>query len=201
MGRGRARIERHAANHDPKGSDPLTRVAEWEDTGTGAAGDFVVGPVDSTENVGPLSGVNSTDSAAVDETAGRVLTADGAGGSSWQPIPAPAPAVGVLMAMSTPGLLSVLTGSMRWYADTAGTLLRVDLGLGATPSGAAVAVTVKKNGTAIGSQTIAPGAVQAVITPSSGPFAAGNWFTYDITAIGTSTPGSDLAVQFIGTLG
>lgn len=72
-GRGRARVERHGANHVPGGSDPIPGVL--------VPGD--VGPIDSTEDVGDTWGVHSTNPDSGDYDAGNVLQSDGSGGSLW----------------------------------------------------------------------------------------------------------------------
>lgn len=102
--------------------------------------------------------------------------------------------------MSTPGPLSAQTGTMTWRVLDAGTLTAIDLELGSAPTGSGVSVTAKVNGVSIGSVTIAAGARHGTITASPAALAAGDLVTYDITAVGSTLPGSDLAVQFVEDL-
>jgi hypothetical protein len=96
---------------------------------------------------------------------------------------------------SVSGELEVADGNLRWYSRAKGSVASVHASVGTAPAGSGVTVQVNRNGTSIGTATIAAGGHIASFTPGSPDFAAGDWFTVDITAVGSSTPGSDLVVQ------
>lgn len=102
-----------------------------------------------------------------------------------------------VQSMSTPGALSTQTGVMAWRVLYAGTLTLIDLEVGTAPTGSGVSVTAKVNGSSVGSATIAAGTLHASIVPSPDVVVVGDLVTYDITAVGSSTPGTDLGVQFV----
>ena len=79
----------------------------------------------------------------------------------------------------------------------AGTFGTFDMYVKTAPSGAALTVTVNKNGSSIGTGTIADGATSGLgqsLSPTS--FSAGDYLTVDITQIGSSTAGEDLYINF-----
>jgi len=95
------------------------------------------------------------------------------------------------------GTLAVNTGDKRLYMARAGTFGTFDMYVKTAPSGAALTVTVKKNGSSIGTGTIADGATSGTgqsLSPTS--FSAGDYLTVDITQIGSSTAGEDLYINF-----
>ena len=95
------------------------------------------------------------------------------------------------------GTLVVNTGSKRLYMVRAGTFGTFDMYVKTAPSGAALTVTVNKNGSSIGTGTIADGATSGTgqsLSPTS--FSAGDYLTVDITQIGSSTAGEDLYINF-----
>ena len=65
------------------------------------------------------------------------------------------------------------------------------------PTGAGINVNVKAAGTLVGTVMIATGATSGTVTltGSAGGVNAGALLTIDITAVGTTFPGSDLTVQ------
>jgi hypothetical protein len=154
MARGRARIERHGANHAPGGADPIVGLGGalgWDDVGSGVFGSDAE----------------------------------------------------VLETYSLAGTLLVSTGVLRWYPIYAGELLIVHAALGGAPAGSALTLAVKKNGAAVSTPSIAAGAHTATDDVSAAPvvFVAGDFFTVDVTAVGSSSPGTDLVVQLWGTIG
>ena len=95
------------------------------------------------------------------------------------------------------GTLVVNTGDKRLYMARAGTFGTFDMYVKTAPSGAALTVTVNKNGSSIGTGTIADGATSGLgqsLSPTS--FSAGDYLTVDITQIGSSTAGEDLYINF-----
>ena len=65
------------------------------------------------------------------------------------------------------------------------------------PVGAALNVQINKNGSSIGTGTIADGANSGTgQSLSSTSFSAGDYLTVDITQIGSSTAGEDLYINF-----
>ena len=63
------------------------------------------------------------------------------------------------------------------------------------PTGAAINVNVQDAGTVLGTLIIPAGSTSATLTLTSGSVNAGDLLTIDITAVGTTFPGSDLTVQ------
>lgn len=102
--------------------------------------------------------------------------------------------------MSTPGTLSVVNGTMRWYPTVNGTLSAIYVAVGTAPTGASLIVAIRKNGsTTIGTATIAVSTFTTTVTPSPATFSGPNtdYYTYNITQIGSTVAGTDLAVQFV----
>lgn len=96
---------------------------------------------------------------------------------------------------SVSGVLTVANGGLRWYALTDGTISLVHASVGTAPTGSGVTVRVNRNTTSLGTVTIPAGAHTNTFVPASPAYTAGDYFTVDVTAIGSSTPGSDLVVQ------
>lgn len=70
---------------------------------------------------------------------------------------------------------------------------------GTAPTGSALTVAVKRNGTQITTVSIAAGATSGSTTGLAIALAAGDVISYGITAIGSSTAGADIAVQLVGS--
>lgn len=95
------------------------------------------------------------------------------------------------------GTLAVNTGDKRLYMARAGTLGTFDMYVKTAPAGAALNVQINKNGSSIGTGTIADGATSGTGQAlSSTSFSAGDYLTVDITQIGSSTAGEDLYINF-----
>ena len=95
------------------------------------------------------------------------------------------------------GTLILNTGDKRLYMARTGTFGTFDMYVKTAPAGAALTVTVNKNGSSIGTGTIADGATSGLgqsLSPTS--FSAGDYLTVDITQIGSSTAGEDLYINF-----
>lgn len=91
------------------------------------------------------------------------------------------------------GLLEVFTGVMREYIVSSMTLNKINAFVEVAPTGANISINVKKNGTTAASITITAGQTTAQTTPSVS-LVANDYLTVDVTAIGTTWPGEDLAV-------
>ena len=95
------------------------------------------------------------------------------------------------------GTLAVNTGDKRLYMARAGTFGTFDMYVKTAPAGAALNVQINKNGSSIGTGTIADGANSGTGQAlSSTSFSAGDYLTVDITQIGSSTAGEDLYINF-----
>ena len=95
------------------------------------------------------------------------------------------------------GTLVANTGDKRLYMVRAGTFGTFDMYVKTAPAGAALTVRINKNGSSIGTGTIADGATSGLgqsLSPTS--FSAGDYLTVDITQIGSSTAGEDLYINF-----
>lgn len=103
---------------------------------------------------------------------------------------------------SVAGTLAVEVGTDRWYMTRAGSISNVAAWVQTVPTGAAIRVDVNKNGTTIfTTQTNRPNiAVSTRTDLASVPdveqaaFVAGDYFTVDIDAIGSTIAGADLVV-------
>jgi hypothetical protein len=95
---------------------------------------------------------------------------------------------------SVSGDLEVSDGNLRWYSRAKGTVATVHASVGTAPTGSGVTVQVNQNGSSIGTCTIAAGGHTATFTPAA-DYDSGDYFTVDVNAVGSTTPGSDLVVQ------
>ncbi|MEW9530590.1 hypothetical protein [Microbispora sp. NPDC049125] len=112
---------------------------------------------------------------------------------------------GLLFPFSRSGTLTVSTGTFRLYNDSGATLTikAVRASVGTAPTGAAVVVDVKINGTTIFASaparpTIAVSTNTAKVTTfATGTISDGSYFTIDITQVGSTAAGADLTVQIL----
>ena len=86
------------------------------------------------------------------------------------------------------------TGTARWYSPRAVTITKIRTHVATSSAGAALNMTLKKNGTSIQTFSIAAGSTTDVTTGLNLSVAEGDYLTIDITQIGSSTAGSDLNV-------
>jgi len=175
---------------------------------TGAAGATgPQGPQGTTGATGPQGPAGATGATG---PAGPGVPAGGAAGQSlrknsatdYDTVWATPTLARVGYPFSKTGTLAVTTGTQRLYNDTGRTLTltAVRAAVGTAPTGSGVTVDVKKNGTTIfttgtNKPTIAANAVTATaagIDVTS--WLAGDYLTVDITAVGSTTAGSDLTV-------
>jgi hypothetical protein len=104
----------------------------------------------------------------------------------------------VLQSFSVPGARVVANGNARWYPPRPCSLTLAHAAVGTAPAGSGLTVRVKQNGVSIGTATIPAGSFTATFVPSVSSLAVGDYLTVDVTAVGSTTPGSDLVVQFVG---
>lgn len=103
-----------------------------------------------------------------------------------------------LAVYSMPGLLTVGNGSMRKYLEADADVTHVRAAAGTAPVGAGLTVRVKVNGVAFATVTVPAGSNTATAVPAAPAIAAGSYLTFDVTATGTTTAGSDLTVTVWG---
>ena len=99
-----------------------------------------------------------------------------------------------IVAYSVSGELEIADGGLRYYALADGTITLVYVSVGTAPSGSGVTVRVNRNGSSIGTTTIAAGANTNSFAPAAA-YVTGDYFTVDVTAVGSSGPGADLVVE------
>lgn len=71
--------------------------------------------------------------------------------------------------------------------------------VGTAPTGSALTVVVQRNGSTLSTVNVAPSALSGSVTGLSLPLAAGDILTFNITAIGSTVAGADVAVDIVGT--
>lgn len=110
--------------------------------------------------------------------------------------------VGPLIAsFSVGGLLIATTYSFRWYPPASCTISGVRASVGTAPTGSSVIVDVNKNGTTIyttqgNRPTIAAAGNTALGgTPDVTALTTSDYLSFDVDAIGSTTPGSNLTIQ------
>ena len=100
---------------------------------------------------------------------------------------------GMGITFSNQGTLAVTTGLGRYYMESAGTLTKIRASVGTAPTGANLIVSVLENGISVGTATITAGTFTGTTTLSS-TYAAGDYFTINITQVGSTVAGTDLTV-------
>lgn len=97
-----------------------------------------------------------------------------------------------------PGVLAVgqvaIPGT---YVPRATTLREVHLAVGTAPAGSALTVEVRNGATVLATVSIAAAATTGSVTGLTAAIAAGTRVTYHVTAVGSTTAGSDLAVALV----
>lgn len=94
------------------------------------------------------------------------------------------------------GTLTVKTGVGRSKVMRTGTLTTIYADINTAPTGAAVILGIKKNGTQITTMTITAAANSASLTGQTFSVAAADYLTVDVTQIGSTVAGSDLTVSY-----
>ena len=95
------------------------------------------------------------------------------------------------------GTLYVLNGSARWYAPRAVTIQSMAAYVQTAPVGSSLSLRVNKNGSSIQTPTITTGNTSGSLTGLSDTMNAGDYLTVDVTAVGSSTAGSDLNLVIV----
>ena len=95
------------------------------------------------------------------------------------------------------GTLYVLNGSARWYAPRAVTIQSMAAYVQTAPVGSSLELRVNKNGSSIQTPTITTGNTSGSLTGLSDTMNAGDYLTVDITAVGSSTAGSNLNLVIV----
>lgn len=97
------------------------------------------------------------------------------------------------------GELTITTGSARWYAPAALTISKITARVATAPTGSAVTILVKKDGTTASTLTISDGGTSD-IDNTGFSMTAGQYLTVDVSAVGSTTAGEELNIQFLYTL-
>lgn len=97
--------------------------------------------------------------------------------------------------VSVPGTLSTLTGTMRWYPRFNGTITEFHIAVGVAPTGASLTARINKNGSSVTTVSISASGFSATTSLSSS-FTNTDYYTLDITAVGSTIPGGDLLSQW-----
>lgn len=92
------------------------------------------------------------------------------------------------------GTLYVLNGTARWYAPRDVTIQSMSAYVGTAPVGSSLNLRVNKNGSSIATPLITDGATSGSLTGLTNALNAGDYLTVDVTQVGSSTAGSDLAL-------
>lgn len=106
----------------------------------------------------------------------------------------PAPSLNP-MTWTRGGSQFVSTGLHKYYVDHPGTDMGLRASLSTPPVGADLVVALRQNGTVIQLATIPDGQITSgYLTLSPGTVSAGDYFTVDVTQVGSTDPGSELTV-------
>ena len=111
---------------------------------------------------------------------------------------APVATNGTLQSYYRDGAATVASGVARWYPPNSCTINKIHVGVGVAPVGSGLTVRVNRNGASIGTVTVVAGTFTATFVPTVTTFVLGDYITVDITAIGSTTAGSAVLVQFFG---
>jgi len=96
------------------------------------------------------------------------------------------------------GVLKVNTGEKRIYMTRAAALGDFDMFVTVAPVGADLTISIKKNGSQIATGTITDGGYSSTgnsVSTSNAGFVSGDYYTIDITQVGSTTAGENLYVN------
>ncbi|MBF0178056.1 MAG: hypothetical protein HQL63_14600 [Magnetococcales bacterium] len=99
--------------------------------------------------------------------------------------------------VTTPGMLRVQPGVARWYPPMAVTFTTWEAWVGQAPGGIAAQFTLRRNGLAVATGSIAAGSQRMSHEAISLSLTPDDWLTLEVTQTGVSPPGSDLTVRLI----
>ena len=115
-------------------------------------------------------------------------------GTTWAPRTAPLYGTRIYQ---IDGNLTVKSGTRRWYAHEALTIVKIKAQVDVAPVGSDVTCVVKKNGATATTFNIAAGTAFNPISNINITAVEDDYFTVDITQIGAATPGQNLLVTFV----
>ena len=107
-----------------------------------------------------------------------------------------ADAVEIEKAYRYTGTLETNTGEKRFYMHKAATLTGIYAYVKTAPSGAALNLALLQNGTSLQTFSIAADTTTGSSTGLTHSISAGDYFTVNITQVGSSTAGEELYVVF-----
>lgn len=97
--------------------------------------------------------------------------------------------------LNQPGELQLTSGTHRWYAETNITVDKIVVRVDIAPEDGDVGVVLNKTGTNTGlNLTIADGENKKTITPTNLTLTEDDYFTVDVTSVGSTAKGSGLTV-------
>ena len=97
--------------------------------------------------------------------------------------------------LNQPGELQLTSGTHRWYAETNITVDKIVVRVDIAPEGGDVGVVLNKTGANTGlNLTIAEGETKKTITPTNLTLTEDDYFTVDVTSVGSTAKGSGLTV-------
>lgn len=97
--------------------------------------------------------------------------------------------------LSMPGNVTVFTGKARWYPPQNISVTSIQASVDTAPVGSSIMITLKKNGSTVTTASIAAGANQGAAQAVSSTATSTDYYTIDVTQIGSTTPGADLVVS------
>ncbi len=95
-----------------------------------------------------------------------------------------------------PGSLKTNTGTTRWWVPTDISISSVICSTTTAPNGSDVEIAIKKNGTQVDTASVTSNSFSTT-TSVSITATTGDYFTVDITQVGSTITGSDLVVTFL----
>ena len=120
----------------------------------------------------------------------QVLTTNGSGGLSWQTVSGGSGGGGTYVkTYNFIGTISVSTGLVRWYPDSSITTASIMSAVSTPPSSGTVSMTVKKNGTSVGSVSISSGNYSSSVTSMVVGLTPSDYVTIDVTSANGASDG------------
>jgi hypothetical protein len=95
------------------------------------------------------------------------------------------------------GRLTLKSGLSRWYVHEALTVVKIKAQVDIASTGSDIICAVKRNGSVVLTFSIAAGAVYNPINNINITAAEDDFFTVDLTQVGSTIPGQNLLVTFV----